>query len=236
MTTPTQDQPTIGIAMSAPLVVPRIKSRLFGGKFLRFHDVVSIMGFMHQNGLVLAEAMPAQHLQLMYLFGDTIDEKGMAGFFQNLALQRLNLFRELTSGNPTSSIEFMLQTEYQKIDVRPNLMMMNKAGDLVRNKQFIKASEGKIPLESIGDIFTLTLGEGIAFRFAYPELANAMLKPANRIRRSTLDDARRHGLKVPSEIPDIDLEDQKQMMRTLITNFARQNRPDLFMRLGLSVD
>ncbi len=231
MTMPTQDKPTIGIAMSAPLVVTRIKSRLFGGKFLRFHDFVSIMGFMHHNGLVLAEAMPAQHLQLMYLFGDTIDETGMAEFLRATASERLKSFRELTYKDPASSIELMLQTEYWKTGVRFSVAPSDQ-------KSLIKASERKVPLESTGDTFTTTLGEGIAFGFACPELASAMLKSSIQTSRSTVDDARRHGLKIPPDILDVDLEleDDKKAMVTLITNFATQHRPDLLGRLNLSMN
>lgn len=225
MTASPKSETSIGIEISAELVRPRIRKQLFGGHYLRFADVAGIQGFMHHNGLLLAQAMPTQRLDLMYLFGDSIDEEGLSGMFRRLAQERLDSYREVMENEPDSSMQLVVTTEYAKIGVpfQPS----------TSTKKLENAAKMKVPIEMIGDLMSRMIGEGIEFGFCQPELGRKMLEAPERINQSDLSEARQYGLAVPPQIDVVRLEDQIKTLLEMVTKFAIQHRPDLVARLGL---
>lgn len=214
------------------------KTRLFGGPYLRFCDFVNVSAYLYQSGALLARAMNKldKLTILAKMFSEPGRERDVINWLQDLAKNRLDEYVDTFGQQPTSLLNFVLATEYKKVGI---IFPFDGAGTLTNThmKQVSKVADSKMVLNDVEPAIKNSMLEGIGFGSSFSALTERMYREANEeIDIDQWSEWRGHGLNIPETPTVITLEEQEQLVLSMVATYAHTHFPELIEPLGLIED
>jgi hypothetical protein len=224
----TQGEPKITLMNYLGMVPMRqvVKTRLFGGPYIRFYDFLSVSLYLYESGAILGRA---KRDKLMILAKMIIDpgKAGRESEFIELLQQQAKKRLEKFGKEPTSFFMFFLSTELEKVGLSltgSSIKTLKKAFD----EKWPLNEETETPIEARGP-------EGIGFGSYFPELTEKMYRNFHEnIGTDAWSEARAYGLSLPEKPTIISLEEQEETVLSMVASYASEYFPELIRPLGLS--
>ena len=242
-----EGQPTLIDYLGTEPVTRLAKTRLLGGRYLRYYDYCSILAFVYESGAVIGRA---RHNKLSIL--EKILEAPWKGpefmkFCQDQAKERLDAFRSEARREPHSFLEFILIEELAKAikdkELRQQLKgVMTKMRDTLLQKggagereigllkevsapvsekgEIAKALQKKVRLRTVEWVIRFFGQEGIGFGSSFPELTERMYRNL-------------HENPILEKSSIISLEEGEETVLQIVAVYVSQYYPELLDPLDL---
>lgn len=209
-----------------------LKKGVFGGPYLHFADLVNVSGFLYQSGALLARAKLDRLATLAELFAKPGSENDAINWAQTTAKARLNDYIDSFEEQPNSFTTMVYYTEYKKVGILIPLIGM--ANINTRTNQIKKVAFTKMPLKGVGPQIKKSMLEGIGFGSSFPELTEKMYRSNEEIDLDEWSQARKFGLNIPEKPEIITLEEQEEILLSMVAAYTQEYFPHLVAPLGLT--
>ena len=209
-----------------------VKTRLFGGPYLSFADLVIVSAYQYQTGAILARAKLDKLTTLAQMVSPPGRESEAIGWLQDLAKDRLDEYVGAFGGQPDSLLTFVFYTEYKRVGILiPSVSMENIN---TRTKQVKKVAFTKMALKDVEPQIRNSMLEGIGFGSSFPALTEKMYRTNEEIDMERWSEMRGHGLDIPETPEIITLEEQEEIVLSMVATYAQKYFPQLVGPLGLA--
>lgn len=211
-----------------------VKTRVFGGPYLRFADFASVSGYLYQAGAIIARAKLDKLMLLAKMITLPGHEQEMLDWARDLAEKRFDEFLDVYGEEPRALPVLFLATEYRKAGILIPLAGLGQITE-TNTKQIRKVAAAKMPLQQVEPRIKEAMLEGLGFGTSFPELTEKMYREANEaIDEEQWSQARQHGLHISETPTIITLEEQEEIQLSMVAAYAQAYHPDLVDALGLA--
>lgn len=213
-----------------------IRKRLLGAPYLHFADYVQVSGYLYQCGAILGRAKSDKLIILAGMLAQPGREADFIGYLKDLARKRLEDYVDAYGQQPTSLQLFVMATEYKKAGMPHGIADSPIDSDLKTHmKHTSKIAEMKMPVKEVEPMIKMWGQEGIGFGSSFRELTEKMYRDANEnIDMEQWSEARKYGLDLPETPTIITLEEQEQIVLSMVAIYSGTYFPDLVEPLGLT--
>lgn len=209
------------------------KSRLFGGPYLHFADVVTISGYLFQSGALLGRAKLGQLNYLAKMFADPRREPDVIKLLQDSAKRRLDDYVDTYGEEPFNLMSFILASEYKKTGIIIPLHGLELTD--TNKRQVAKVAKVKMPLKEVESTIKYGMVEGIGFGSLLPDLTETMYRESNDdIDIEAWELWKESGLEIPESPTVVSLEEQDQTVLSMVATYAQAYFPELIEPLKLT--
>ena len=198
--------------------------------------MLAIESYVYETGAVLGQLYRRDKvLHLAKLLAQPGMEQTALGHFQERAESDYDSYRE-TFGDCVLSISVMaMALFYKRLDIvmpiTPDLFTNDKQRKQTMKKIRKLTSEkivGDKSLGPFGEGLQMTLCKGVGFGSLWPEWTEELYRENyEQIDWQTVEDAKRHGLKISDDLVIVTLEEREDSLLEMIANFTHAYRPDL---------
>ena len=228
-----EEQPPLIGYLGAPAVTKVIKTRLLGGPYMRFHDFFLVLSHLYMIGAILGRARRSKlSILVKMLIVPGAEVNKFVKFLQESAKKRLEEFRNELGKEPDSFFEFIYFRELESaIGLSLNDCFEAYAAG---NKKVMKAFDEKVALKEASPIITMYEEEGIGFGSVFPELTERMYRNAiEHIDMDRWSEARSYGVTLPEKPTIISLEEQEDIVLSMVAAYVSEYYPELLDPLDL---
>ena len=199
-----------------------IGTRLFGGPYLLFSQVLTVSLFLYETGAILGRAR-RDRLSILAKIVPVLEgrEDDFINFLQRLARERLEKFGK----EPDSFFNFIMSTELEKVG-------LSLTGS--EFKTLKKTFDDKFPLKGSEPLIKLIGEEGIGFGSCFPDLTEKIWRHAyESVDMDSWSEARAYGLTLSEKPPKMSFEEREQTVLDMVAIYAAVYYPELLDPLDL---
>jgi len=208
-----------------------MKTRLFGGPYIRLYDFFDVCRFQFESGAILGRARCNKLNILAKMFvltGEGINKN--IKFVQQEAKQRLEKFRNEVGKEPDTFFEFI---QLRELGSTIGLSLADFC-EAYGNKKLMKVFDEKWQVEKAEPFIKLFGYEGIGFGSLFPELTEKMYRNAyENIDMDVWFEARAYGLVIPEKPTIESFEEREQLVLLMVALYAQAYYPELLDPLDL---
>ena len=212
-----------------------IRKRIFGGSYLRFADFVSLSAYEFQAGALIARAKHDKLMTLSQMVTIPGREAEMLDWAKDLARRRFDQYLDVYGQEPWSLPFLFTATEYWKAGV---LIPFGGVGGRITKtdlKQVSKVAAVKVPLEDGLRKAEEAMLEGIGLGATFPELMEKWYREETEpIDEESWSQARSYGLPLPETPTNTTLEEQEEVVLSIVAAYAQAYYPELVDGLDLA--
>lgn len=214
--------------LAMPIIGQLVEKKLFGGPVIRFTNFLQLCHYLYECGALLGRAR-RDCLETLVQLLPVIPgkEHEVIEFLQEFAGKRLSSFRELNAGEePPSFFNLFYTTELATLDL--NLW------DPTNVKGLNKALNEKWSLQKAEPLTKAFGNEGVGFGSAFPDLTEKMYRQSRQVSQDDWNKTRQLGFNLPDSPTVIGLEEQEEIVLSMVACYATEHFPHLLAPLRLN--
>jgi len=198
-----------------------IEKSLFGSPKIRLMPLLSVCQYLFEIGAIIGRARRNKLHILAKMFAVPGKEQDLASYWQEQAQERLYSYGE----EPGTFFDLFITTELATVGLR-----------LDSSREFLKASQEKMPLKEAEPIIKLKGELGIGFGSKFPDLTEKMFRQQyERIDIGRWSEMKKYITTLTEQPPGVTFEEREQQLLSQLAVYVNEYFPELIKPLRLRI-